>query len=70
MSNKGYLAIIGILVIVVGGLGYKFYSFKKNAEQEIQNLMTGLDGGFVLPGPSGAPGRRSRCPRARTWTGS
>ena len=38
MSNKGYLAIIGILVIVVGGLGYKFYSFKKNAEQEIQNL--------------------------------
>lgn len=38
MSNKGYLAIIGILLLLCGGIGYKFYSLKQSTTKQIEDL--------------------------------
>ena len=46
-----------------------FKALQKSAEQEIQSLITGLEGGFVAPGPSGAPtrGRLDTLPTGRNF---
>ncbi|ODS23110.1 cobaltochelatase subunit CobN [Candidatus Endobugula sertula] len=45
------------------------HALKKSAEQEIQALIDGLNGGFIDPGPSGAPtrGRLDTLPTGRNF---